>query len=242
MAESHDMKGNPQPSLIELLNSQEPDINRIIPAFVSRFNAVYGDPHAVQWDITKEDWQRYEFLGDRVLNLIIAQTLFVQRDAVLDEGEMTEILASVVSNKSLDILTRDHSSLSLLIPRSIGQQKCYGEKITGGAFEAFIGALYCEVGLDDVVYFVNTILAGALENYNPRQNSKGILQEYCQKRGKPLPLYTEMERTGPDHKPTFIVRVTLSDGRFYDGAGHSLSEATKSAARCALEQILDKKE
>ena len=66
-------------SLIELLHSQDPDIDHIISVFVSRFNAAYGDPHAERWDITKEDWQRYEFLGDRVLNLIIAQTLFAQR-------------------------------------------------------------------------------------------------------------------------------------------------------------------
>jgi ribonuclease III len=232
------MKGDPGLSLIEHLRVQQPDINRIIPVFISRYNLAYGDPQAERWDISKEDWQRFEFLGDRVLNLIIAQTLFVQREAVLDEGAMTGILASVVSNKFLDSLARDNDALNLLIPRSIGDQNCYGEKITGGAFEAFIGCLYSEIGLDDVAFFVNAVFANALKHYNPRQNAKGTLQEYFQKRGEALPLYTKAGRTGPDHKPHFVVRVTIADGRSFEGAGPSVSDAEMSAARLACDHLL----
>ena len=85
----------------------------------------------------------------------------------------------------------NHDGFSLLIPRSIGEQNCYGEKITGGAFEAFIGALYCEVGLDDVAYFVNEALAGALADYNPRHNAighpPGILPEERENRSRNIP-------------------------------------------------------
>lgn len=231
------MRGQSGQSLIDKLRSQEPDVGHIISSFVCCFNAAYGDPHAERWDITKEDWQRYEFLGDRVLNLIVAQTLFAQRPVTLDEGEMTEILSTVVSNKSLDALARKHEEFTLLIPRSIGEQNCYGERITGGAFEAFIGALYCEVGLDDVVYFVNEILAGALANYNPRHNAIGILQEYFQKRGQPLPEYSLTGQAGPDHKPLFTIRVTIPGGKSFEGSGLSRSEAKKTAAIKALEQI-----
>ncbi len=237
MAEWHGMREQSGQSLIEQLRSQDPDIGSIITAFVSRFNAAYGDPHAECWDVTKEDWQRYEFLGDRVLNLIVAQTLFSQGPVSLDEGEMTEILSTVVSNKSLADLSRDNDVMALLIPRSIGEQNCYGERITGGAFEAFIGALYCEVGLDDVAYFVNEVLAGALDNYNPRHNAIGALQEYFQKRGEPLPEYDRTGQSGPDHKPVFQVRVTIPGGQSFEGYGPSLSEAKKSAARQALDRI-----
>jgi ribonuclease III len=232
------MKEEAGQTLIEHLRVQEPDINRIIPAFIFRYNIAYGDPQAERWDISKEDWQRFEFLGDRVLNLIIAQTLFVQRDSVLDEGAMTEILASVVSNKFLDSLARNNDALTRLIPRSIGEQNCYGAKVTGGAFEAFIGCLYSEIGLDDVAFFVNAVFANALKDYNPRQNAKGILQEYFQKRGEALPVYTEWVRSGPDHKPHFIVRVTIADGRSFEGAGPSVSDAEKSAARQALDTLV----
>ena len=118
------MNGRSGHSLIELLNSPDPDVNRIINTFVTRFNAAYGIPGTDRWDITKEDWQRYEFLGDRVLSLIIAQSLFTQRDAVLDEGSMTKILSGVVSNRALDALTRQHEkkAFTRLIPKSIGMQ------------------------------------------------------------------------------------------------------------------------
>ena len=136
------MSGRPGLSLIELLRCSRPDILRIVSTFVTRFNAAYGVPGREQWDITNAEWQRYEFLGDRVLNLIVAQTLFTQRDSVLSEGEMTRILSSVMSNRALDGLIHQYGdAFARLIPASIAEQNTYGERVTGGAFEAFIGAL-----------------------------------------------------------------------------------------------------
>ena len=204
------MNGQSGLSFIEFLHSPDPNVNRIINTFVTRFNSAYGITGTDRWNITKEDWQRYEFLGDRVLSLIIAQSLFSQRDAVLNEGEMTKILSCVVSNRALDALTRQYEkqTFTRLIPKSIGEQNTYGEKITGGAFEAFIGALYCEVGLDDVAFFVNVIMSHALNSYNLTQNAKGILQEYFQKKDRSdVPEYHETIRTGPDHKPIFTCQV-----------------------------------
>jgi ribonuclease-3 len=227
-------------SLIELLHSPDPDVNQIINTFVTRFNAAYGVPGSDRWDITKEDWQRYEFLGDRVLSLIIAQSLFTQRDAVLDEGSMTRILSSVVSNHALDTLTRQHEkkAFTRLIPKSIGEQNTYGEKITGGAFEAFIGALYCEVGLDDVVFFVNAIMEDALNSYNPNQNAKGILQEHFQKKCRcEVPEYRETVRTGPVHKPVFSCQVFFKNELLGEGSGESKQLAEQAAAKRALEML-----
>ncbi|MFA4860519.1 ribonuclease III family protein [Methanoregula sp.] len=226
-------------NLMELLHSASPDVDAIVGTFITRFNAAYGNPDAPRWDITKEDWERYEFLGDRVLSLIIAQTLFTQRYAVLDEGEMTRILNGVVSNRALDLMSRQHEkkTFTRLIPLAIGEQNTYGERVTGGAFESFIGALYCEVGLDDVAYFVNAIMEDALANCNPHENVIGILQEYFQKENKSLPLYEELDRIGPAHRPIFSVRVTLEDGRTYTGSGLSLSDARKDAAKNALDGL-----
>ena len=233
------MNGQYRPSLMELLWSPQPDVNRIINSFVTRFNAAYGMPGTDRWDITREDWQRYEFLGDRVLNLIIAQSLFTQKNAVLDEGEMTRILSGVVSNRALDVLTRQHgkSAFVRLIPKAIGEQNSYGERITGGAFEAFIGALYCEVGLDDVVFFVNAIMENALSSYNPNQNAKGILQEYFHKKEKSVPEYRETMRTGPDHKPVFTCQVFFKNELLGEGSGESKPLAEQAAARRALELV-----
>ena len=232
------MTGHVGQSLIELLHASNPDINRIVNTFVTCFNAAYGNPVTDRWDITKEDWERYEFLGDRVLNLIVAQALFTGRNAVLNEGEMTRILSSLVSNRALDAFTRPHeTTFTRLIPGVIGEQNTYGERITGGAFEAFIGALYCEVGLDDVAYFVNTIMGESLSRYNPEENAIGILQEYFQKTSMNVPRYREKSRTGPDHRPAFTYEVMFEDVVLGEGSGENIRQAQQAAARMALDRI-----
>ncbi len=234
------MNGQSGLTLIELLYSPDPDVTRIIDTFVTRFNASYGIPGTDRWDITKEDWQRYEFLGDRVLSLIVAQSLFTQRDTMLDEGSMTKILSAMVSNRALDAMTRRHEmrAFTRLIPKSIGEQNTYGERVTGGAFEAFIGALYCEVGLDDVAFFVNAIMKDSLMSYNPGQNAKGILQEYFQKKDRSdVPEYRETIRTGPDHKPIFTCQVFFRNDLLGEGSGETKQLAEQAAARRALETL-----
>jgi ribonuclease III len=233
------MSGQPQDSLRDLLCDQNPDVDRIITTFVSRFNALYGNPAADRWDIQKEKWQRYEFLGDRVLGLIVAQSLFTFREGGLTEGDMTRILNSVVSNRALDALSRrfDNAVFSRLIPATIGKQNTYGERITGGAFEAFIGALYCEFGLSHVAFFVIALLGDTISESCMHENAIGILQEYFQKRGENLPVYQETSRTGPDHRPQFSIRVRIADDRTFEGSGPSLPYARKDAAQKALDGI-----
>jgi ribonuclease-3 len=235
------MNGQPGLSLIELLSTPDPDVSRIINTFVTRFNHAYGIPGTDRWDITKEDWQRYEFLGDRVLNLIVAQTLFTRQAGVLDEGRMTKILSGAVSNRALDALTRQpgkdrKEAFTRLIPREISENP-YGERITGGAFEAFIGALYCEVGLDDVAYFVNTIMGDVIAAYDPDGNAIGALQEYFQKKDKSLPEYRELDHAGPAHKPTFTYEVLFNNEILGRGSGETARDAKQAAARQALEKI-----
>jgi ribonuclease-3 len=226
-------------TLPALLYAQNPDTGVIIDTFVTRFNATYGNPRAEQWDITKDEWQRYEFLGDRVLNLVVAQFLFTSRGGSLNEGEMTKILSAIVSNRALDtFLSRVSPKIVFrLIPLVIGQQNTYGERITGGAFEAFIGALYCEVGFDDVAFFISTILNDAPNQYDPGENAIGLLQETYQKHGKDIPRYEETGRQGPDHRPVFSVRVVTCDGIVCEGSGPNLADARQSAAKRALDRI-----
>ena len=225
-------------SLIELLHSSDPDTHRIIDTFVSRFNAAYAIPGTDRWDITKEDWQRYEFLGDRVLSLIVAQSLFTQKNGVLDEGAMTKALSRIVSNRALDrIAARLGPSFLRLIPPAIGEQGTYGARITGGAFEAFIGALYCEVGLDDVAFFVNTIMSDALAGESPEENAIGTLQELFQKRFQVMPTYRKTRRTGPEHEPVFTYEVLFGKRVLGEGSGRTIREAQQAAAKQALEQL-----
>ena len=236
------MSGQPKVILADLLREQEPDINRIIDLFVSRFNTVYGTgtspgtPASAAWDISRDEWQRYAFLGDRVLNLIVVQSLFTRREGALGKGKMTRILGDVVSNKALDALTKtfDPAVFQRLIPSSIGEQETYGERITGGAFEAFIGALYSEFGLDDVSFFVMAIFADAISLSDPGGNAIGLLQEYFQKRFGALPVYREMKRSGPGHRPVFIYQVLFNNEVLGEGSGPTIREAKQIAAQKAL--------
>lgn len=236
------MTGTSCLSLIELLHSPDPDLNQVITAFVSCFNAAYGNPDRNHWDITLEDWQRYEFLGDRVLNLIIAQALFTHRHTALTEGEMTRIMGSVVSNRALNSFIKKHGEVAfpLLIPQAIGEQNTYGERITGGAFEAFIGALYCELGIDDVAYFINAIMRDTISRHTPDENAIGILQEYFQKKYKSVPCYRQTKRTGPDHKPVFTYEVLFNNEVLGKGSGESIQQAQQAAAHRALDAIKKK--
>jgi ribonuclease-3 len=233
------MTGQPGPSLIELLHSTDPDFTRIIDTFITRFNAAYGSSGMDSWDISREDWQRYEFLGDRVLEMIIAQALFTDRNVVYNEGEMTRILSGLLSNRALDSLARRYGekTIARLIPASIGEQQTYGERITAGAFEAFVGALYCEVGLDDVVFFITTIMGESLFRPGPDENAIGNLQEYFQKFYKCVPCYRQTGRTGPDHKPVFTYQVLFGESVLGEGSGESIQQAQQAAARRALKTL-----
>ena len=142
---------------------------------------------------------------------------------------MTKILSSAVSNRALDALTRQpgKEACARLIPKAIGENP-YGERITGGAFEAFIGALYCEVGLDDVAYFVNALMGDLPAAHDPEGNAIGDLQESLQKRGQPLPEYREVARTGPDHRPSFMYRVVCNGEVLGEGRQSRLQQGRHS--------------
>jgi ribonuclease-3 len=109
--------------------------------------------------------------------------------------------------------------------------------VKGGALEAFIGALYEIAGFEGTKKCVLILLSEDIEHYDPEKNYIGLLQEWCQKRGERLPAYKETCRTGPDHRPHFTVRVSIADGRVFEGSGASLPDARQDAAMRALDTI-----
>lgn len=225
--------------LIDLLRAPVPDLDRIIATFVACYNKSYGTSASISWDISLEDWERYEFLGDRVLSLIVAQALFSHRLQAFSEGEMTQNMEGIVSNSAIDRLVkcRAAATFSLLIPSVIAIQNTYGERITGGAFEALIGALYCEFGLDEVAGLVNAIMGDRIRDCRPDENPIGALQEYFQKKTSQVPEYRETDRTGPDHRRMYTCEVLFGGEVLGKGHGRTLQHARKAAARLALEHI-----
>jgi len=130
--------------------------------------------------------------------------------------------------------TLEKKTFSRLIPAVIRNQGAFGPRITGGAFEAFIGCLYCEFGLDEVAGLINTILTAELNSLNPDENAVGRIQEYFQKQFNTLPEYRKISRIGPEHKPEFTYHVFYSHRLLGEGSGESIQAAKQAAARDAL--------
>jgi ribonuclease-3 len=226
------------------LLDQNPDFNQKVREFIKLFNSDSSDPylHTETWNISKEEWQRYEFLGDRVLNLVAADYLYHHVPSKR-EGEMTKMMG-VVSNESLTgIIERKDFDISLLIPETIGRQQTYGERIKGGALEAFIGAVYVNAGFEAACSLIHNLLSEEIERYNPATNYIGRLQEWYQQRGLPVPIYSEIteKRNGPDHSPRFTYRVNAGDGSFLgEGTGRNRTEAKQAAAHMAMDKLPEK--
>ena len=207
-----------------------------IAAFVRYYNGKTGSASPA-WQVSKEAWQRYEFLGDRILNLAAAELLFSGNPSS-DEGTMTRKMG-VVANESLAAIA-GHKGVdtALLVPAAIGQQQAYGDAIRGGAIEACIGAIAECAGYAAARAVARDFLAGEIEAYDPSANYIGRLQEHFQKSGLPVPVYTECSRTGPDHQPAFTYSVSDAEGRILGtGTGSSTAEARQNAAKEALQAL-----
>jgi ribonuclease-3 len=206
-----------------------------VEGFIRLFNGDAGPGDPVVWNVSKEEWQRFEFLGDRVLNLVAAELLY-SRSPPCREGEMTRKMG-VVSNESLAAIAECLDlDLSLLIPSAIGRQQAYGDAVKGGAVEACIGAIYASAGFEATRAFVCEVLEGEVDRYDPSANFIGRLQEHFQQLGEPLPVYRELSRTGPPHQPVFTCGIyNAGEALLGKGTGRTTTEARQAAAKQALE-------
>jgi ribonuclease-3 len=207
--------------------------------FIRLFNADTCAGDHLRWNVTPDAWQRYEFLGDRVLNLVAAEYLYHQAHSAR-EGEMTKKMG-VVSNESLaGIVEQNGIDVDRLIPGAMSQQQTYGEAVKGGALEALIGALYSYAGFEATRTFILSFLADEIDRYDPETNYIGRLQEWHQQHGLPVPTYVEVseKRTGPAPALWFTYAVYNAEGEeLGKGSGKSGTEARQQVAMKALEHL-----
>ena len=184
-----------------------------------------------------EDFERLEFLGDAVVDLVIGELLYRSHPEAT-EGELTAMRAQLVSGPPLALL-----GLRLGLPDRARLGR--GEAVTGGRqrvglgaslYESVLGAVYVDGGFDAARDFVlrtmqDTIVAAAAE---PRRSPKTVLQEWAQGQGLPLPAYDVAETSGPEHAREFLVDVRIGD-LHARGAGRSKREAQENAASALLE-------
>lgn len=183
-------------------------------------------------------YERLEFLGDRVLGLLTAERLLALYPDER-EGVLSPRLAALVNGRTCARVAR-HIGLGPALRLSPAESKSGGREkdtILGDAIEALMAALYIDANLDVARAFFMDAWAEEFADATSigAIDPKTELQQWAQGRGLPLPEYEVIKRTGPDHAPEFVVRVTLDGFEPERGRGRSRQSAEKSAA---LEMLL----
>lgn len=185
--------------------------------------------------------ERLEFLGDRVLGLVVAEMLYT-RFGREREGAMAKRFVALVRRETL-------ARVAIQIKLGDHIQMAKGERAAGAdtnpailsdCMEAVIAALYLDGGLEPARRFIEKLWTPLLDEANkPPQDAKTQLQEWLQGRGKPLPKYDMVGREGPAHAPIFTIELTTSDGERVSAEGKSKREAEQLAARMMLDKLND---
>jgi len=182
--------------------------------------------------------ERLEFIGDRVLGLIIAEWL-IERFPQEREGALGPRLAALASRPVLAAIAEANGLAALLSVAPGESKRGVRERSTvlADALEALIGALYLDAGLAPARDFVRRVYAGVVdEQFLPPKDPKTALQEWALKRALPLPAYEVVEQSGPSHAPQFIVQVKVGDAVAKGEAG-SKRAAEQGAASLLLEML-----
>ena len=188
------------------------------------------------------DYERLEFLGDRVLGLVVAEALYSTFDEQA-EGFLAKRLSFLVSRQAL-MQVAESIGLGALLVLSPGEEKTGGREKRSNlanACEALIGALYVDGGLEAARQFVlmhwKELLAESPDTFT-LDDAKSALQEFLQKKGLRTPTYTLLECSGEDHRPIFTVGVRVHDTQEYTVATASNKRlAEKQAAYDLLRQL-----
>ena len=183
--------------------------------------------------------ERLEFLGDRVLGLVVADML-LQSFPDESEGALARRHATLVRADSLAEVAAD-IELGQFLKLGGGERAAGGaakQTILSDGCEGVIGALYLDGGLEAAAAFIRKHWAKRLKaDIRPPRDAKTALQEWAQGRGLPLPEYREVKRHGPAHAPHFVVEVGVKSGEAAQGQGANKRAAEQAAAAALLEKL-----
>ena len=188
---------------------------------------------------TRPDNQRLEFLGDRVLGLVMAEALLMA-DQAASEGQLAPRYNALVRKETCAEVAREIGLGEVLkLGRSEmmsgGRRK---EALLGDAIEAVIAAIYLDAGFNATQAVVLRLWGNriALVDADAR-DAKTSLQEWAQARGLAPPTYTEVARSGPDHQPLFTVEVTMTTGEAERAEAGAKRQAEQEAAKALLARL-----
>src|SRR6478736_10040375 len=187
-----------------------------------------------------EDNERLELLGDAVLELTVSKFLYLKYP-MMSEGELTKLRAAIVCEPALVEFANELDFGKLVL---LGK----GEELTGGrtrpalladVFEAFIGALYLDQGLDTVVTILKKVVFPKINEgaFSHVMDFKSQLQEVIQRDGVGQLEYKVLQEKGPAHNREFLSRVSLNGEELGVGVGRSKKEAEQKAAQVAITKI-----
>ena len=195
--------------------------------------------HASIGSATRPDNQRLEFLGDRVLGLVMAEALLAA-DPGASEGQLAPRFNALVRKETCADVARE-VGLGEVLKLGRGEMLTGGrrkEALLGDAMEAVIAAVYQDAGFEAAQALVLRLWGRRIAAVEPdARDPKSLLQEWAQARGMPPPVYTETGRTGADHALVFTMRVTLDNGAAAEATASPKRLAEQTAARMLLERM-----
>lgn len=188
-----------------------------------------------------ESNERLEFLGDSILSFVVSEHLY-KAYPDFDEGILTNLRSLVVNTKSLAKKAKQleygkHLMLSHGEEDSGGREN---ESILANTFEAVIGALFLDQGIESVKTFLLKVLIPEIEEYVQKKvfkDPKSLLQEYIQSKKQNSPIYKVLLEEGPAHAKQFTIGVFVEDTKVGEGHGRSKQEAEEQAAEQALNNL-----
>lgn len=187
--------------------------------------------------------ERLEYLGDSVLNLIVGEYLF-SKFTEEEEGFLTKVRAKMVNRNALNIAAENIQLADfLLLSSNVSQNVISNSKsILSDAFEALIGAIYLDSGLEACRKFIIRVVADPILEEGEHlidENYKSQLLEFAQANKLRTPVYEIIEEEGPHHARVFTVEVLIGDVKYGVGKGMSKKSAEQNAARLALKKLTD---
>lgn len=218
-----------------------------LSAFAKRIGHDFADPslliravtHSSMVSAHRDDNQRLEFLGDRVLGLVMSDAL-LKADERASEGLLAPRYNALVRREACaDVARQIDIGAVLKLGRS--EMKSGGrrkEALLADAMEAVIAAVFLDAGFETAQCMVLTLWGDRINNVAAdARDAKTALQEWAQARGEPPPTYAEIARSGPDHQPVFTIEARLSSGPADQATAGSKRQAEQAAAAALLKKV-----
>ncbi|WP_194097897.1 ribonuclease III [Marivivens aquimaris] len=189
----------------------------------------------------RDNNQRLEFLGDRVLGLVMSEALF-KADREASEGVLAPRYNALVRKETCAEVARE-IDVGAVLKLGRSEQKSGGRRkqaLLGDAMEAIIAAIYLDAGFEVARDVVLKLWGNRVEEVKlDARDPKTSLQEWAQARGEQPPRYVELDRSGPDHQPVFVIEVRLSSGPTAQATAGSKRQAEQAAAKALLQKVTE---